>query len=93
MKEIKKVSVKSAVHLGSVCGGLVGLLAGVMYSFGGLIIDAVTTGLNEGTALAFGALLGMPLIGLGYGLVVGLVGSLLYNFVAKQVGGIKIDIK
>lgn len=39
----------------------IGLGCGVVYSVGGLISDLLTTGLNRGTALAFGALLGMPL--------------------------------
>jgi hypothetical protein len=33
-----------------------------LYSFGGLIVDLFTIGLNRGTALAFLALLGMPAI-------------------------------
>lgn len=52
----------------------VGLLAGILYSFGGAAYDLFTTGWNTGTALAFGALLGMPLIfgaaGLGLGITV-----------------------
>ena len=41
---------------------VVGFACGVVYSVGGLISDALTTGLNEGTALAFGALIGMPVL-------------------------------
>ena len=39
-----------------------GLACGVLYSVGGLIIDLRTVGLNLGSALAFLALPGMPLL-------------------------------
>lgn len=39
-----------------------GLLCGVLYSFGGVVVDLLTIGLNWGTLMAFGALIGMPVI-------------------------------
>ena len=50
-----------------------GLGCGVLYSFGGLVIDALTVGLNAGTLMAFGALVGMPLIFGGFGFVCGIL--------------------
>ena len=38
-----------------------GLAFGVLYSVGGFFVDLLTIGLNWGTAMAFGALVGMPL--------------------------------
>lgn len=58
-----------------------GLVCGVVYSFGGLVYDLLTIGLNWGTAMAFGALLGMPVIFGAFGFVCGALGALL-------VGGI-----
>ena len=43
-------------------GAYVGLVCGVLYSFGGLVVDLLTIGLNLGTLMAFGALVGMPLV-------------------------------
>ena len=40
-------------------GALLGLACGVLYSFGGVVVDLLTTGLNWGTLTAFGALVGM----------------------------------
>lgn len=58
-------------------GAALGLILGVLYSFGGLINDMMTTGLNTGTALAFLALIGMPAIfgavGSCLGLILGLI--------------------
>ena len=80
---------------------LVGLLAGIIYSFGGLIIDSLvsigwitsteTPGLSYGTVLAFGALIGMPVIGAAAGFLLGVVEAFLYNLFARGFGGLKID--
>ncbi len=84
---------------------LVGLLFGVVYSFGGLIIDTLVTlqilsaiefetpGLSYGTVLAFGALIGMPLIGGGIGLACGVVEAILYNTFVRITGGFNFKIK
>ena len=82
---------------------LLGLLAGVFYSFGGLIIDTLvslgvlspermsTPGLSYGTILAFGALIGMPLIFAVFGFFAGLVEAILFNSFASFFGGISAD--
>lgn len=72
---------------------LTGLLAGIFYSFGGLLIDALVTigwitsqetpGLSYGTLLAFGALIGMPIIFASFGLVLGIIGAFLYNLIIQ----------
>jgi hypothetical protein len=49
----------------------VGLACGVLYSVGGLIVDLMTIGLNWGTAMAFGALVGMPILFAALGFVCG----------------------
>ena len=103
MAKLKKISVLSFVKLQAVMGGLIGLLAGILYSFGGLLIDSLVTfgwitssetpGLSYGTVLAFGALLGMPAIGVIFGLIAGFIGAILYNLVAKRFGGMGIVFK
>ena len=85
--------------------GLVGLFAGILYSFGGLAIDtlvsfgwisskiASTPGLSYGTILAFGALLGMPIIFASFGFVIGLLEAILYNAFTKGVFKVEVDFK
>ncbi|OIQ30938.1 MAG: hypothetical protein BM564_01630 [Bacteroidetes bacterium MedPE-SWsnd-G2] len=70
----------------------IGLICGVLYSFGGLIIDCLvslnilsaeamsTPGLSKGTLLAFGALLGMPIISGVCGFVLGVIEALIFNY-------------
>ncbi len=62
---------------------VLGLLAGIFYSVGGLIADLATTGINQGTLLAFGALIGMPIIGAIFGITLGIVELIIYSTLAK----------
>ena len=102
MAKVKKIGVLSFAKLHAVIMAIVGLLAGVLYSFGGLIIDVLvsigwitsseTPGLSFGTVLAFGALIGMPIIFAAFGFIVGLIEAFLYNLFSRWFGGIEIDI-
>ena len=56
---------------GLVTGAWSGLALGVTYSVGGFFIDLLTVGLNLGTLMAFGALVGMPLISALLGFLIG----------------------
>ena len=82
---------------------LIGLICGIIYSFGGLLVDTLvswglssgeywsTPGLSYGTILAFGALIGMPLIfGIG-GFALGLVEGLLYALIGKRIKWMQIE--
>jgi hypothetical protein len=53
-----------------------GLACGVLYSVGGLVYDLLTIGLNWGTAMAFGALVGMPAIFGAFGFLCGVLAAL-----------------
>lgn len=56
-----------------------GLALGVVYAFGGLVIDLMTTGWTTGTALAFLALPGMPLLFGGAAWLLGVLAGLLQH--------------
>ena len=72
--------------------GLLGVVAGILYSFGGLIYDlAVSGSVNWGTALAFLALIGMPVIFWAFGFLAGVFEALLYNLYASKFGRREID--
>ncbi|MTI20678.1 hypothetical protein E1176_06565 [Fulvivirga sp. RKSG066] len=102
MERLKKVSVWSFAKFQTVLGALIGLVCGILYAFGGLVIDALvsagvlspeamsTPGLSIGTLLAFGALIGMPVIFGFFGMILGILEALLYNQYAKWFGGIRI---
>ena len=85
--------------------GLIGAVCGIFYAFGGLVVDALvsldwlsaqamsTPGLSFGTVLAFGALVGMPLLFAAAGFVAGMVEAILFNGFARWTGGFKIDFE
>ena len=65
-------------------GAYFGLACGVLYSFGGVVVDLLTIGLNWGTVMAFGALVGMPVIFGAFGFFLGALIAL----VARGVGSV-----
>ena len=89
----KKINILKTAKLNTIIGAFAGLAAGILYSFGGLIIDTLVTkglitstetpGLSEGTILAFGALIGMPIIFAFWGFILTIIGAFLYNLFAK----------
>ncbi len=88
MAKIKKIGLLSFAKLQTVILAIVGLIAGILYSFGGLIVDilvsigwvstAETPGLSFGTVLAFGSLIGMPIVFTMFGFIAGIIEALLY---------------
>ena len=94
MAKLKRIGVLSSSKLLAVLMAFIGLIAGMLYSFGGAIYDVLTTGsVNLGTALAFLALIGMPIIFAMFGFIVGLIEAFLYNLFAKWFSGIEIDFE
>ena len=99
----RKMNVLAFVKFQSVMGLIFGMICGILYSFGGAIIDILVTleflsptaiqtpGLSDGTFLAFGALIGMPLIGSVAGLCLGIVEVVLYKIFSKWLGRLEID--
>lgn len=87
---LERISVASATKHLALFGALAGLICGILYAGGGLIIDIIEGNLGVGTILAFGALLGMPLIGAAYGAVLGPIAAWLYNVSARVCGGLEV---
>lgn len=93
MAKTSKIGVLRLVRLQAVLMSLVGLLAGILYSFGGAVYDVITTGsVNGGTVLAFLALLGMPLVFAAGGAILGFVQAVLFNLFVKRFGGIEVEL-
>jgi hypothetical protein len=94
MTKVKKIGVLSFAKFQAILMSFVGLIAGILYSFGGAIYDLLTTGtVNWGTALAFLALLGMPILFATFGFMVGLIEAFLYNLFARRIGGVELEIE
>jgi hypothetical protein len=103
MDKIRKLGVVSFAKFQAVLGGLLGGVCGIFYAVGGLVVDSLvsfgwiasseTPGWSLGTILAFGALIGMPVIGVAVGFILGLIEAWLYNAFAKWFGGISLKIE
>ncbi|WP_350138488.1 hypothetical protein [Parasphingopyxis sp.] len=66
---------------------VLGTIAGLVYSVGGAAYDATHGGLNAGTALAFLALIGMPVASSFIGLLIGLVLAMPVDWLLRRFGG------
>jgi hypothetical protein len=101
MAKLNKIRVIKFAKFQSFLLALLGFLAGFLYSFGGLIIDTLvsidlitsneTPGLSYGTILAFGALIGMPMIFAIFGFLLGFIEAALYNLFVTFFEANKID--
>lgn len=70
-----------------------GMITGIIYSFGGTVYDIISTGsVNYGTALAYVALVVQPIMFAIVGFLIGIVEALLYNLIAKRFGGMNIEL-
>lgn len=93
MARLTKIGVLFSAKLQGIVMAMVGLIAGIVYSFGGAIYELFTGTLNSGTALAFMALIGIPVLFGAFGLAAGAIGALLYNLAARWFGGIEVDLE
>jgi hypothetical protein len=101
MLKSKKIQVCSFALFQAILMAYLGLVAGILYSFGGFFIDLLVTlewitssetpGLSYGTVLAFGALLGMPILFGAIGYIAGVIEALAYNVFSKWLGQVRIN--
>ena len=103
MVKLQKIGVLSSVKVYAVLMASLGLIAGILYSFGGAAIDVLvsagwmtsseTPGLSYGTLLAFAALIGMPVLFSLAGSTFAGIMAILYNLVAGRIGGIELELE
>jgi hypothetical protein len=93
MAKLRRLGVLFSAKLQAIQMAFVGLIAGILYAFGGAMYELLTGTLNSGTALAFLALIGMPIIFAIFGFMAGAIGAVLYNLVARWFGGIEMDFE
>ena len=83
MARARRLQVLMSAKIVGVVTTYLGLVAGILYSFGGFFYELVSGTLNTGTVLGFGALVGMPVAFGMAGVVVGAVGATLYNLIGR----------
>lgn len=100
---VKRIGVWSAAKISGLLYGGMGLIFGAifgLFSLVGMGIATVAAGQSEGAGEAFfgmlfgaGAVLLMPLFYGFMGLVVGAITALIYNLVARLVGGLELQVE
>ena len=93
MAKLNKIKILSLAKFQAILLAPVGLITGIIYSFGGTIYDIYYTGsVNFGTALAYLGLIIQPIMFAAFGYALGIIEALLYNLWAKKFGGIEVDL-
>ena len=87
MKNIMKtIKIFSFAKFQAVLLGCLGIIPGILYSFGGTIYDIMTTGsVNFGTLLAYLALIMMPIYFAVFGFFLGILEAIIYNLFARTL--------
>lgn len=83
MTRLHRIGILFTAKLAAVSMGALGLLAGIAYSFSGFFVELFAGSLNTGTALAFLAIPGMPLLFAACGFCAGAVMAVCYNLCAR----------
>ncbi len=93
MKEISRFDVLSLGKMQGFLMGLIGAIFGIIYAFFfAFSIGFSTKSVLLGIAAFFGFLILIPVFYGVFGFLGGLLGGALYNWAAKKIGGIKIEI-
>lgn len=100
MNKIKRVGVFSAAKICAVFMALFGLIIGILSMFLGMILNSILKMFSgmmpitipDFSAYSIYAIIALPIAYAIAGFVMGIIYALLYNFTAKIVGGLKIEL-
>ena len=92
MTTLTSIGVLFSAKLQALLMACVGLVAGVLYATIGAVYDLFKGQVGLGTALAFLAPFGMPIMFAVFGFVAGGLGAFVYNVLARWLGGIPMDM-
>jgi hypothetical protein len=91
MKKIKRIAPKSFAKVLGTLYAAVGLIGGAIFSL--VSITGALSGQGNGFFFGVGAIVILPILYGAMGFIGGYISALLYNFVAKKVGGIEIELE
>ncbi len=92
MATLESIGVLFSAKLQAIVMAGVGLVAGILYAGLGAIYDVFKGQLGFGTALAFLAIIGMPILFAAFGFIAGALGAFVYNAFARWFGGIQMEV-
>ncbi|MBN2423256.1 hypothetical protein JXB41_08595 [Candidatus Woesearchaeota archaeon] len=94
MKKIKKIGVLSAGKVLGILYAILGIFIGLVYSGIAIVFSAFSKSLYPGIfsfIFGIGAIITMPIIYGIMGFIGGILTALLYNLIAKWIGGIEVE--
>ncbi len=95
--EVKSIDLLSLAKIQGLIGAAIGVLVGVVFFFMALFFSFFMPAVNEakmlGIGMGFASIIFFPLFYGIAGFLGGLITALIYNLVAKWIGGIKVQLK
>lgn len=95
MKEIKSIDVMSFGKVAAVYGAIIGFFLGLLVSTAGISLTLPETMGIDTTLIGLGAMMVivLPIIYGTFWFLIAIVFAVIYNFIAKKFGGVKINIR
>lgn len=96
---LKSINPVSLAKIWGILYAIIGLIVGAIFAMIAFFASAVGSGLDQdippffGMFFGAGALIMMPIFYGILGFIAGLLGALIYNVIAKTVGGIEIELE
>ncbi len=93
MSKIKKFGVFSVGKIYAIFMAIVGFIAGILYAIFGPELFSQPGTTDFASDFGAAAIIVLPLVYAILGFIIGVLAALLYNLIAKFVGGIEIEIE
>jgi len=87
--EIKKIDIMSLAKIGGLFGLIIGLIAGILITFVGFTGTTLSPAITNIGAILIVVL---PLVYGVFYFICGAIGALIYNLIARKIGGIKVSV-
>lgn len=92
-KEITYIQPKSAGKILGVLYAIFGLVFGLFFTLISIFTSSASGNSAEGIIFGFGSVIVLPILYGVMGFLAGVLGAIIYNFIAKKVGGLKLDLQ
>jgi hypothetical protein len=92
MTELKHIDPMTLGKIHAAFAAIMGFFVGIVIALGGLSAFVVR-GSSFGAALGLAAVVVLPILYAIMGFVAGVIVALIYNFLAKRIGGIKVVLR
>jgi hypothetical protein len=93
MKVVRRVGVLSVANIYGLVMVFLGLIYGLVYAFLGFAVEKIGDMEGFGFGLGFFIIIVLPIAYGALGWIFGLIGAALYNWVARLIGGVRIELE